>query len=68
MCRTPDINFKDTVQYWFEVFLAKSVLYGFFLCLCFLQNQVADLKEMCSALKKEKAELEKKLTHIRGVC
>lgn len=32
------------------------------------QNQVADLKEMCSALKKEKAELEKKLAHIRGVC
>ncbi|XP_074489789.1 centrosomal protein of 290 kDa isoform X6 [Sebastes fasciatus] len=31
-----------------------------------LKNQVADLKEMCSALKKEKAELEKKLTHIRG--
>ncbi|XP_063768066.1 centrosomal protein of 290 kDa isoform X3 [Eleginops maclovinus] len=31
-----------------------------------LKNQVADLKEMCSALKKEKAETEKKLTHIRG--
>ncbi|XP_068560642.1 centrosomal protein of 290 kDa isoform X2 [Cebidichthys violaceus] len=31
-----------------------------------LKNQVADLKEMCSALKKEKAEVEKKLSHIRG--
>ncbi|XP_054475608.1 centrosomal protein of 290 kDa [Anoplopoma fimbria] len=31
-----------------------------------LKNQVADLKEMCNALKKEKAEVEKKLTHIRG--
>ncbi|KAE8296722.1 Centrosomal protein of 290 kDa [Larimichthys crocea] len=31
-----------------------------------LKNQVADLKEMCSVLKKEKAELEKKLAHIRG--
>ncbi|XP_075945736.1 centrosomal protein of 290 kDa isoform X3 [Anarhichas minor] len=31
-----------------------------------LKNQVADLKEMCSALKKEKAEGEKKLSHIRG--
>lgn len=35
--------------------------------LFFPQNQVADLKEMCSALKKEKAEVEKKLAHIRGV-
>lgn len=32
-----------------------------------LQNQVADLKEMNSVLKKEIAELEKKLVHIRGV-
>uniref|UniRef100_A0A8C5E3W5 Centrosomal protein of 290kDa coiled-coil region domain-containing protein n=1 Tax=Gouania willdenowi TaxID=441366 RepID=A0A8C5E3W5_GOUWI len=32
-----------------------------------LKNQVADLKEMCSALKKDKAEMEKKLAHIRGV-
>ncbi|KAF7656056.1 hypothetical protein LDENG_00046760 [Lucifuga dentata] len=31
-----------------------------------LRNQVSDLKEMCSALKKEKAETEKKLLHIRG--
>ncbi|XP_041853732.1 centrosomal protein of 290 kDa isoform X2 [Melanotaenia boesemani] len=31
-----------------------------------LKNQVADLKEMCSALKKEKTEVEKKLVHIRG--
>ncbi|KAK5901738.1 hypothetical protein CesoFtcFv8_007068 [Champsocephalus esox] len=31
-----------------------------------LKNQVADLKEMCSALKKEKAEVDKKLMHIRG--
>ncbi|XP_031135787.1 centrosomal protein of 290 kDa isoform X10 [Sander lucioperca] len=31
-----------------------------------LKNQVADLKEMCSALKNEKAEVDKKLTHIRG--
>uniref|UniRef100_A0A672JBW5 Centrosomal protein 290 n=1 Tax=Salarias fasciatus TaxID=181472 RepID=A0A672JBW5_SALFA len=31
-----------------------------------LKNQVADLKEMCSALKKEKADVEKKLAHIRG--
>ncbi|TKS73903.1 Centrosomal protein of 290 kDa [Collichthys lucidus] len=31
-----------------------------------LKNQVADLKEMCSVLKKEKADLEKKLAHIRG--
>uniref|UniRef100_A0A8C2Z654 Centrosomal protein 290 n=1 Tax=Cyclopterus lumpus TaxID=8103 RepID=A0A8C2Z654_CYCLU len=31
-----------------------------------LKNQVADLKEMCGALKKEKAEVEKKLTQIRG--
>nr|XP_046251134.1 centrosomal protein of 290 kDa isoform X2 [Scatophagus argus] len=28
-----------------------------------LKNQVADLKEMCSVLKKEKAEMEKKLAH-----
>lgn len=32
-----------------------------------LQNQVADLKEMNSVLKKEIAELEKKLAYIRGV-
>ncbi|XP_056272896.1 centrosomal protein of 290 kDa isoform X2 [Pseudoliparis swirei] len=31
-----------------------------------LTNQVADLKEMCGALKKERVEVEKKLTHIRG--
>ncbi|XP_067349951.1 centrosomal protein of 290 kDa isoform X1 [Channa argus] len=31
-----------------------------------LTNQVADLKEMCSALKKEKAEVERKLAHTRG--
>ncbi|XP_056242805.1 centrosomal protein of 290 kDa isoform X3 [Seriola aureovittata] len=31
-----------------------------------LKNQVADLKEMCSALKKEKAEVKKKLSHIPG--
>ncbi|KAK9516253.1 hypothetical protein VZT92_024194 [Zoarces viviparus] len=31
-----------------------------------LKNQVADLKEMCSALTKEIAEGEKKLSHIRG--
>ncbi|KAM4734688.1 centrosomal protein of 290 kDa isoform 9-T10 [Anableps anableps] len=31
-----------------------------------LKNQIADLKEMCTALKQEKAEAEKKLTHIRG--
>ncbi|XP_030587745.1 centrosomal protein of 290 kDa [Archocentrus centrarchus] len=31
-----------------------------------LKNQVADLKEMCNALKKEKTEVEKKLAHIRG--
>ncbi|KAM9376220.1 centrosomal protein of 290 kDa [Pholidichthys leucotaenia] len=31
-----------------------------------LRDQVADLKEMCSALKKEKANVEKKLAHIRG--
>ncbi|XP_040893439.1 centrosomal protein of 290 kDa isoform X2 [Toxotes jaculatrix] len=31
-----------------------------------LKNQVADLKEMCSALKKEKAEVQKKLAHMHG--
>lgn len=31
------------------------------------QAQVSDLKEMCDALKKEKAEVEKKLGNIRGV-
>ncbi|KAM6937006.1 centrosomal protein of 290 kDa [Xenentodon cancila] len=31
-----------------------------------LKNQVADLKEMCSALKKEKTEVEKKLARICG--
>ncbi|XP_068168662.1 centrosomal protein of 290 kDa isoform X7 [Antennarius striatus] len=31
-----------------------------------LKNQVSDLKEMCSALKKDKAEVEEKLAHIRG--
>ncbi|KAM7415149.1 hypothetical protein PAMA_019800 [Pampus argenteus] len=31
-----------------------------------LKNQVADLKEMCSVLKKEKADVERKLAHIRG--
>lgn len=37
--------------------------------LCFFpQNEVADMKEMYSILKREKAELEKKLAHIRGVC
>jgi len=28
---------------------------------------VSDLKEMCSVLKKEKVEVEKRLSHIRGV-
>lgn len=32
------------------------------------QNQVADLKEMCSALKQDKADVEKKLSHISRVC
>lgn len=32
-----------------------------------LQNQVKDLKEMCEFLKKEKAEVERKLGHVRGV-
>lgn len=31
------------------------------------QNQVRDLKEMCEFLKKEKAEVERKLGHVRGV-
>ncbi|XP_045060455.2 centrosomal protein of 290 kDa isoform X3 [Desmodus rotundus] len=31
-----------------------------------LKNQVRDLKEMCEFLKKEKAELERKLGHVRG--
>ncbi|XP_062856826.1 centrosomal protein of 290 kDa [Trichomycterus rosablanca] len=31
-----------------------------------LKDQVSDLKEMCEALKKEKAEVEKKLVHARG--
>ncbi|XP_035521325.1 centrosomal protein of 290 kDa isoform X2 [Morone saxatilis] len=31
-----------------------------------LKNQVADLKEMCSVLKMEKAEVEKKLAQLRG--
>uniref|UniRef100_A0A4W6C5L7 Centrosomal protein 290 n=1 Tax=Lates calcarifer TaxID=8187 RepID=A0A4W6C5L7_LATCA len=31
-----------------------------------LKNQVADLREMCSALKKEKAEVKKKLAQIHG--
>ncbi|KAK7121543.1 hypothetical protein R3I93_022587 [Phoxinus phoxinus] len=31
-----------------------------------LKDQVSDLKEMCSVLKKEKAEVEKRLSHIRG--
>uniref|UniRef100_UPI0037E88129 centrosomal protein of 290 kDa isoform X2 n=1 Tax=Semicossyphus pulcher TaxID=241346 RepID=UPI0037E88129 len=31
-----------------------------------LRNQVADLKEMCSVLKKDKADVEKKLAHICG--
>lgn len=31
------------------------------------QNEVADLKEMYRIVKREKAELEKKLVHIRGV-
>ncbi|KAM9753915.1 centrosomal protein of 290 kDa isoform 9-T9 [Menidia menidia] len=30
-----------------------------------IKNQVTDLKELCSALKKEKTEVEKKLAHIR---
>lgn len=38
------------------------------LCLClFFQNQVADMKEMCAALKKENLEVKKKLSHIQGV-
>ncbi|KAM9760581.1 centrosomal protein of 290 kDa isoform 2-T2 [Dama dama] len=32
-----------------------------------LKNQVRDLKEMCEFLKKEKAEVERKLGHVRGV-
>ncbi|XP_051548638.1 centrosomal protein of 290 kDa isoform X2 [Myxocyprinus asiaticus] len=31
-----------------------------------LKDQVSDLKEMCNVLKKEKAEVEKKLSHVRG--
>lgn len=31
-----------------------------------LKDQVSDLKEMCSVLKKEKAEVEKRLNHLRG--
>ncbi|KAI4894866.1 hypothetical protein NFI96_019180 [Prochilodus magdalenae] len=31
-----------------------------------LKDQVSDLKEMCDVLKKEKAEVEKKLGHVRG--
>ncbi|XP_070109668.1 centrosomal protein of 290 kDa isoform X1 [Equus przewalskii] len=31
-----------------------------------LKNQVGDLKEMCEFLKKEKAEVERKLGHVRG--
>lgn len=31
-----------------------------------LKDQVADLKELCNALKREKAEVEKRLAHIRG--
>uniref|UniRef100_A0A0D9QUX2 Centrosomal protein 290 n=1 Tax=Chlorocebus sabaeus TaxID=60711 RepID=A0A0D9QUX2_CHLSB len=31
-----------------------------------LKNQVRDLKEMCEFLKKEKAEVERKLGHVRG--
>nr|XP_036880154.1 centrosomal protein of 290 kDa isoform X2 [Manis javanica] len=32
-----------------------------------LKNQVRDLKELCEFLKKEKAEVERKLGHVRGV-
>lgn len=32
------------------------------------KNEVADQKEMYSILKRQKAELEKELAHIRGVC
>lgn len=31
------------------------------------QSQVRDLKEMCDFLKKEKAEVERKLGRVRGV-
>ncbi|XP_043979926.1 centrosomal protein of 290 kDa isoform X2 [Gambusia affinis] len=31
-----------------------------------LKNQIADLKEMCTGLKQERAEAEKKLAHLRG--
>ncbi|KAM4554334.1 centrosomal protein of 290 kDa isoform 2-T2 [Fundulus diaphanus] len=31
-----------------------------------LKNQIADLKEMCTALKQEKAEVEKRLAQVRG--
>ncbi|XP_032401793.1 LOW QUALITY PROTEIN: centrosomal protein of 290 kDa [Xiphophorus hellerii] len=31
-----------------------------------LKNQIADLREMCTALKQERAEAEKKLAHLRG--
>ncbi|XP_051978997.1 centrosomal protein of 290 kDa [Xyrauchen texanus] len=31
-----------------------------------LKDQVSDLKEMCNVLKKEKAEVEKTLSHVRG--
>ena len=33
----------------------------------FWQREVADLKEMCRVMKKERAEAEKKLSHLRGV-
>lgn len=32
-----------------------------------VQNQVRDLKEMCEFLKKEKAEVDRKLGRVRGV-
>lgn len=35
--------------------------------LMYVQDQVADLKELCHALKNDKAEVERKLSHIRGV-
>lgn len=60
----------DTYEHLFQYFHLKNNFWIYnilFLTFVFSQNQVADLKEMCAALKKEKAELEKMLAHTRGV-
>ena len=56
----------DSSNELFSLSVAIAMLNCYVFALIF-QNQVRDLKEMCEFLKKEKAEVERKLGHVRGV-